>query len=119
MSDYTGEQYWAVVAERNRALNRAEKAEDAHQTALAQLSEAVDIIARVEAQVEEWERIAAQPGYSQMRDWAAVHAVQIRAALDEEDCCPCGTCIETIGYDPEVPCPHCSRHPNGRSAGPR
>ena len=28
----------------------------------------------------------------------------------EDDCCPCGTCIETIGYDPEIPCPHCPTH---------
>ena len=38
---------------------------------------------RIEAQVEEWERIAAQPGYSSMRDWASVHAAQIRIAMKE------------------------------------
>jgi DNA-directed RNA polymerase subunit RPC12/RpoP len=31
---------------------------------------------------------------------------------DPEDCTcgDCGICVETIGDDPEIPCPHCKVH---------
>lgn len=41
-------------------------------------------------------------------------AVGLEAPSDD-DCCPCSTCVETIGYDPAIPCPHCPKHPNGRT----
>ena len=43
-----------------------------------------DRLRRIEAQVEEWERIAAQPFPGAMRDWASVHAAQIRIAMKED-----------------------------------
>ena len=30
--------------------------------------------------------------------------------------CTCGTCMETIGYDPEIPCPDCPYHSEPRRA---
>lgn len=29
----------------------------------------------------------------------------------DPDCeCPCGTCVDAIGYDPRTPCTHCPVH---------
>lgn len=43
-----------------------------------------------------------------------IHPEDVRYTVDPDDddgdCCPCGMCIETIGYDPDIPCPHCKAH---------
>lgn len=81
---------WAEIAGTSigRAVNaerRAEKAEARAEKLELERSGWARRIDRVEAQVSEWEKSAAQPYPGAMRDWQARHAAQIRAALKEAD----------------------------------
>lgn len=88
--------------------------------------EAKDKVARAEALLAEMDSEAddysasdaTNPYDKGADDQLTTDRRRLRAALDEperdeesdklEHDHPCGTCIETIGYDPETPCPHCA-----------